>query len=179
MVPSARRLSGLALLVGCGSAVGTLLRAGIGATVPHGPGEWHWATFAINLVGSFVLGLLLEFLARTGPDTGWRRMVRVGVGTGVIGGFTTYSTFVVEIDWLGQSGQLILAVAYALGSIVLGLAAAGLGIAAAAPRGDRGAAAALPEALASPGGVDSAAPDRRRSRAGRPEQRFTEQKGRP
>lgn len=129
METSARTVLGLALLVTVGSAFGTLLRSSISGWFPHGPGEWPWATFAINIVGSFVLGLLLETLARRGPDAGRRRMVRLGVGTGVLGGFTTYSTFVVEIGRLGQSGHLLVGASYALVSIVLGLAAAGLGVA--------------------------------------------------
>lgn len=132
MAASARTVLALALLVAVGSTLGTLLRASISGWFPHGPGEWPWATFAINIVGSFILGLLLETLARRGPDAGRRRMVRLGVGTGILGGFTTYSTFVVEIDRLGQSGHLLLGAGYALMSIVLGLAAAGLGITTAA-----------------------------------------------
>lgn len=112
----------------CGAVLGTCARAALGIAFPHGPGEWPWATFAINIVGSFVLAVLLESLAHAGPDTGWRRAVRLGVGTGVIGGFTTYSTYVVEIDRLAQSGHAGLAVAYALLSVAAGLAAAGLGL---------------------------------------------------
>ena len=126
----------LAGLVACGAVLGTLARAALGIAFPHGPGEWPWATFAINIVGSFVLAVLLESLAHAGPDTGRRRAVRLGVGTGVIGGFTTYSTYVVEIDRLAQSGHAWLGIAYALLSVVVGLAAAGvgLGVAAAAAR---------------------------------------------
>ncbi|MFT3874888.1 MAG: CrcB family protein [Propioniciclava sp.] len=129
-------LPALAALVAAGAALGTLLRAGLGQAFPHGPGEWPWATFAINLVGSFVLAALLETLAHSGPDAGRRRGVRLGAGTGVIGGFTTYSTYVVEIDRLVQSGHGMLGAAYALLSVAAGLAAAGagLGLAASAAR---------------------------------------------
>lgn len=87
-------------------------------------------TFWINVVGSVVLGALLEALSRAGDNSGWRRAVRLGVGTGVVGGFTTYSTFVLEIDQLARAGALPLAAAYALISVIVGLAAAAAGMAA-------------------------------------------------
>ena len=121
------RFVGLALLVAAGATVGTLLRASIGLAFPHVPGEWPWATFAINVVGSLALGALIEALALRGPDTGRRRMLRLGAGTGVIGGFTTYSTFVVEIDRLATAGAVWVALVYALASVVLGVVAAAVG----------------------------------------------------
>lgn len=125
----AARLAGFALLVAVGSSLGTLARASIELAVPTPPGAWPWATFGINLVGSLLLGLLLEVLSRTGEDRGWRRTVRLGVGTGVIGGFTTYSTLIVEIDQLVRFGGGAVAASYALTSILLGLVAAGAGMA--------------------------------------------------
>jgi len=119
------RLLGLVLL---GGALGTFVRYTIEHAVPAEAGAWPWATFVINVCGAFVLGLLLEALLRTGPDEGWRRLVRMGVGTGVLGGFTTYSTFAVEADLLVRDGHALLAVGYALGSVVLGDVAALLGM---------------------------------------------------
>jgi len=121
------RFVGLALLVAAGATAGTLLRASIELAFPHSPGEWPWATFAINVVGSLALGALIEALALRGPDTGRRRMLRLGAGTGVIGGFTTYSTFVVEIDRLATAGAVSVALVYALASVVLGVVAAAVG----------------------------------------------------
>ncbi|HWL78508.1 CrcB family protein [Microbacterium sp.] len=121
------RFVGLALLVAVGATVGTLLRASIELVFPHAPGEWPWATFAINILGSLALGALIEALALRGPDTGRRRMLRLGVGTGVVGGFTTYSTFVVEIDRLATAGAVSMALVYTLASVVLGVVAAAIG----------------------------------------------------
>ncbi|MFT3886756.1 MAG: CrcB family protein [Arachnia sp.] len=115
-----------------GCTLGTLTRAGLEGAFPTPAGHWPWATFWINIVGSLVLGVLLEALSVAGDDTGWRRAVRLGVGTGVIGGFTTYSTYVLETDQLARGGAPVLGVAYALVSIVVGLAAAGAGMAAVA-----------------------------------------------
>jgi CrcB protein len=121
------RFVGLALLVAVGATVGTLLRASIELVFPHAPGEWPWATFAINILGGLALGALIEALALRGPDTGRRRMLRLGVGTGVVGGFTTYSTFVVEIDRLATAGAVSMALVYTLASVVLGVVAAAIG----------------------------------------------------
>jgi CrcB protein len=121
------RFVGLALLVAVGATVGTLVRASIELVFPHAPGEWPWATFAINILGSLALGALIEALALRGPDTGRRRMLRLGVGTGVVGGFTTYSTFVVEIDRLATAGAVSMALVYTLASVVLGVVAAAIG----------------------------------------------------
>jgi CrcB protein len=121
----------MSALVAVGGTIGTSARASLEATFPPAPGELPWVTLAINLTGSFALGAILELLLRTGPDTGWRRAVRLGCGTGVIGGFTTYSTFVLEIDQLARQGHLTVSVVYARLSVLAGLAAAGGGVLAA------------------------------------------------
>lgn len=116
-------------LVAAGGALGTTIRAALENAAPAAPGGWPWTTFAINLLGSFVLGVLLETLVRSGPDEGWRRRVRLGCGTGVLGGFTTYSTFVIEAERLLTGGHVAIGAAYALVSVVVGIACALLGIA--------------------------------------------------
>lgn len=115
-------------LVMVGGAVGVTARWQVSQAVATKPGHWPWATFAINVVGSLLLGLLLETLLRGGPDAGWRRGVRVGAGTGLLGGFTTYSTFIVETDRLVAAGHVGTGVAYALVSVVVGVLAAIAGI---------------------------------------------------
>lgn len=111
-------------VIALGGTAGTALRGWLEAASPAVPGQWPWTTFWINITGALILGVLLEVLAETGPDRGWRRAVRLGLGTGVLGGYTTYSTFAVETLGLLQSGAWILALGYSLGSVVLGLAAA-------------------------------------------------------
>ncbi|GEL94624.1 fluoride efflux transporter FluC [Cellulomonas composti] len=114
----------LLLLVVAGGAVGTAVRSTIEDRYPHAPGGWPWATFVINVTGSFLLGALVAWLARGGPDEGRRRQARLGLGTGVLGGFTTYSTFVVEADTLLRDGHVGIGLAYAATSVALGVAAA-------------------------------------------------------
>jgi fluoride exporter len=86
------------------------------------------ATLGVNVVGAFALGVLLDALSRRGADAGLRRDVRLLVGTGFLGGFTTYSSLAVETDALLRGGQSGLALAYAVGTVVLGAGAAAAGI---------------------------------------------------
>lgn len=118
-------------LVTLGGTLGTAARQGLGLALP-GTGEWPLAVFAVNLTGAFLLGVLLEWLVRTGPDAGPRRDLRLLTGTGFLGGYTTYSTLVVGTVELAAAGHAPVAVAYAVASVLLGLlaAAAGIGLAA-------------------------------------------------
>ncbi len=124
------RLLPFAALIFVGCALGTAIRAAISTAFPHAEAAWPWATFLINVAGSLLLGVLVEVLHHAGNDKGWHSVVRLGIGTGVLGGFTTYSTFVLEVDQLARAGALPLAAAYALVSVVVGLAAAAAGMAA-------------------------------------------------
>ena len=85
-------------------------------------------TFMINIVGALLLGVLLEALACRGPDVGLRRALRLLLGTGVLGGFTTYSTLALDASGFLRAGQPLLMIGYGLGSVLLGLAAAAAGI---------------------------------------------------
>lgn len=91
-------------------------------------GGWPVATFLVNVIGAFVLGVLLEALTRRGPDQGGRRRLRLLVGTGFLGAFTTYSALAVETVLLARDGRLWLGAAYAAVSLALGLVAAAAGI---------------------------------------------------
>lgn len=108
-----------------GGAVGSTLRSGISAALPTAPGHWPTATFLVNITGAFLLGFLLEWLSRLAPSSRWRAPLQLGVGTGVLGGYTTYSSFAVETLALGAGGTFWLAASYALTSVVAGFAAAG------------------------------------------------------
>jgi CrcB protein len=112
------------LVILAGGTVGTAVRAGLESAFSPAPGQWPWTTFWINASGALVLGVLLTLLAEIGPDRGWLRGIRLGVGTGVLGGYTTYSTFSVETLLLLRSGGWLLGLAYALTSVVVGVGAA-------------------------------------------------------
>ena len=124
-------------LVAGGGMAGTAARYAMTLMVPSRHG-WPVATLSVNLIGAFVLGLLLEALARR-PDEGVRQRLRLVVGTGFCGAFTTYSALAVEIDLLLRTGQATTAIAYAVTTVVAGFLVCTLGIWAAARRGPRAA----------------------------------------
>lgn len=125
--PPHRRWSLLGL-VAAGGTVGTALRQGLLLLAPDLE-RFPVTTFAINLAGAFALGVLLELLVRSGPDDGRRRGIRLLVGTGVLGGFTTYSALAAATAMLAVTGLAGWAIAYALGTVVLGAAMSVAGIA--------------------------------------------------
>jgi CrcB protein len=114
-------------LVFIGGAAGTLSRYGLTLLIPDWSGV-PVATCGINAAGAFLLGLLLEVLALGGPDRGRRRLLRLLLGTGFLGGFTTYSALAVDTDVLISDGRVLAASAYALGTLALGLVGAATGM---------------------------------------------------
>jgi CrcB protein len=114
-------------LVAVGGAFGSLARYGVERLVGTSNGL-SVGTLTVNLVGAFALGVLLEWLALRGSDAAHRRAVRLLVGTGFLGGFTTYSALAVETDGLLRDGRIGLALAYALTTVVVGLGASVAGI---------------------------------------------------
>lgn len=124
------------LFVFVGGALGTTVRFLLSAAVPE-VGGIPVVTFGINVVGAFLLGWLLEALALRGPDEGLRRDARLFVGTGILGGFTTYSAFAVDTDGLIASANVGGGILYAAATIVVGAAATVAGIALGAALGRR------------------------------------------
>lgn len=118
-------------LVFVGGALGTTARYLVSTAIPPVIGL-PVGTFGINVTGAFVLGMLLEWLALHGPDVGTRRALRLFVGTGILGGFTTYSAFAVDTDGLISSANLGGSILYAFATIVIGALASLAGIAVAA-----------------------------------------------
>lgn len=109
-----------------GGCVGTLIRASLGVLVPDSTTGVPLTTLTINLTGAFCLGWLLRTLALSGPDEGHRKMLRLGLGTGVLGGYTTFSTFDVQSLQL-MRGHLAYAVIYLAVSLIGGFLAAWAG----------------------------------------------------
>ncbi len=126
-----RRDPALLLLVLLGGAAGSLLRYAVGLALPAT--RLPVATLTVDLTGALALGLLLGVLGR-GPDAGRRRALRLGLGSGLLGAFTTYSALATETVLLARDGSPGLAAAYAGGSAVLGVLAAALGLALAGER---------------------------------------------
>ncbi|MFN3339410.1 MAG: fluoride efflux transporter CrcB [Dietzia sp.] len=118
---------GMIALVALGGAAGTLARWAMTTTMPAHHG-WPIATLTENLVGAFLLGLLLETLVRAGDETSPRRMIRLGLGTGALGGFTTFSTFALEVEKLLTSGEGGQAIGYFAISLIGGFLTCLIGV---------------------------------------------------
>jgi CrcB protein len=114
-------------IVALGGGVGAMLRyhAGRAATAFSGPNSvFPWGTFLINVSGSLLMGLLAGWLARQdGAES-----LRLLLGVGVLGGFTTFSAFSLETAMLMQRGLYGMAGFYALGSLLGGVAGLFLGL---------------------------------------------------
>lgn len=114
------------LLVALGGAGGSVLRYGVGrlAVAYLGP-TTVMATFIVNVTGSFALGLFMGLaLERTMISVNLRSLLAIGL----LGGYTTFSTFTFESIRLVEDGELFRAAISVLGNIVLGLTAAYLGL---------------------------------------------------
>lgn len=111
------------LLVMGGGAVGALARYELGRWAGHMmPGAlWPWGTFAANVLGGFFMGLLAGWLARF--NAGWGEPIRLLLAVGVLGGFTTFSSFSLETVLMIERGQFGLSLAYAVFSVIGAVAA--------------------------------------------------------
>ncbi len=115
------------LLVAAGGALGASLRHGAGLlSLRHLPASWPWATFAVNIIGSLAMGLLVGWLALKAE--GAHQSARLFLATGLLGGFTTFSAFSLEMAQMIRAGDLAKALAYALLSVCLCVLAVGLGL---------------------------------------------------
>jgi CrcB protein len=112
-------------VIALGGMAGASARYGVNRWIPPQPGGFPWATFWINVSGSFVLGMLLVIVLERLQPT---RLLRPFLATGVLGAFTTMSTFQVETALLLKDGHVATAAVYSIGSVVAGIAFAYLGL---------------------------------------------------
>ncbi len=112
-------------VISAGGALGASARYGLGVAVPASPTAFPWATFAINVIGCLLVGVLMVAVTEVFPT---RRLVRPFLGVGVLGGFTTFSTYVVEIQRLILAGAGGTALAYLAGTIAAAVGATWLGL---------------------------------------------------
>ena len=115
---------GAVFAVFVGGTLGTALRLLLDDLIVHHDDTFPLSTLLINIVGSFALGLLVARVWPVAPV--W---VRAGIGPGLLGGFTTFSALVVSIVTLSASGHFVVAIAYLVLTLVLGIGAAALGLA--------------------------------------------------
>jgi CrcB protein len=115
-VTAAVAWAGVAVL----GALGAYARFRVGGAVTaRRPSAFPYGTFVVNLTGGFLLGLL--------TGLGVEGDARLVLGTGFLGAYTTFSTWMVETQRLGEDGEWLLAAVYLLGSMIAGLTAAGAG----------------------------------------------------
>ncbi len=110
-------------LVGVAGAAGALTRYWIGLAV--GVRSFPWATFGINITGSFILGVVLTL----GADRDWSANITVPIAVGFLGAYTTFSTFSYETQTLLRTGRAATALGYIAASVIVGVAAAAGGYA--------------------------------------------------
>ncbi|MGY1748591.1 fluoride efflux transporter CrcB [Modestobacter sp. SYSU DS0511] len=109
-----------------GGALGALARWAVAEVLPSpAAGGWPWATLLVNLAGCLLLGALLGAVFPRHPDHPW---LRPFLGTGVLGGFTTFSTFAVETVRLADGGAWATAAGYVAASVLGGVLAAVAGV---------------------------------------------------
>ena len=112
--------------IAAGGSLGTLARYGVERAIVPSPLGFPWATFAVNVTGSLLVALVVTLVVERWPPT---RYVRPFAAIGFCGGFTTFSTLMVELVQQGQHGRGGSAAVYLIASLVVGLAAAALGMA--------------------------------------------------
>jgi fluoride exporter len=105
------------LVIAIGGALGSLTRWGVAEELPHRGAEFPWGTWTVNVVGAFLLGVLTVLVSDVWPG---RRYARPFFGVGFLGGFTTFSTYVLDARGAYAAGSP----AVALGSLLLTLAVA-------------------------------------------------------
>lgn len=108
------------ILVMSGGAIGAAMRFGLSRALPVGASGWPWPTFAVNILGGLAMGVLAAWVLRGDYSA---EPLRLFVGVGVLGGFTTFSAFSLEMADMLQRGQVGMAAGYALASVLLALGA--------------------------------------------------------
>jgi CrcB protein len=106
--------------IAAGGAIGSACRYGLAVALPHRPTQFPWATFITNTAGCFAIGLLMVVVAERLPG---RPLVRPFLGVGVLGGFTTFSTYALEIQRMVDAQARAAAVVYLTGTVVAALGA--------------------------------------------------------
>lgn len=120
-------------LVAAGGAFGAMARYQLGGWVtnmlsPHPTDTFPWATLSINLVGSLAMGALVGWLARGSVSAQTAESMRLLIGVGLLGGFTTFSAFSAELITLIHRGQILQSLAYGSTSLIAGMAAVVIGL---------------------------------------------------
>ncbi len=118
----------IVLAIACGGVAGAVSRYAVSLAVPASTGQFPWGTFLINVTGSVALGFLLVLVIEQFPRG---HLARPVLGTGFLGAYTTFSTFMVDAADLIRTHHAGVAVAYLAASVVAGIAGVWVGMTAA------------------------------------------------
>lgn len=110
--PSALPVLGV---IAAGGALGALARDGVATAWPHPASGFAWSTFVINVTGCLLIGVLMVIVTEVLPH---RRLVRPFLGVGVLGGYTTFSTYIVDIHKAASAGAPWVALAYLAATLI-------------------------------------------------------------
>ncbi|MEO3804624.1 CrcB family protein [Nonomuraea sp. B1E8] len=121
-VPAQRaEVSGHVLaVIAAGGALGALARHGVQTAMPAGPADFPWATFWINVSGCLLIGVLMVVITEVRRA---HRLVRPFLGVGVLGGYTTFSTYADGVRQTVEAGAPVTGLAYLAGTLLAALAA--------------------------------------------------------
>ncbi|MFE3192528.1 fluoride efflux transporter CrcB [Nocardia sp. NPDC059240] len=113
-------------VIALGGAVGAVARYGVSRWLPQ-RGAIPWQTLAVNVIGCFLIGVLMVCITEI-----WvaHRLLRPFLGVGILGGFTTMSTYATEVRTLLESGRIGYGIGYLGGTVVTGLLSVVLGVSA-------------------------------------------------
>jgi len=128
-VPAQRRQRswdpGVLIAIALGGVVGAEARYGLSLLLPHHPGQWPTATFLTNVSGCFLIGVLMVVITElTAPH----RLVRPFLGVGILGGYTTFSTSMVDVQQMALAAHGGLGLGYMLATLLAAMVAAFLGM---------------------------------------------------
>jgi CrcB protein len=113
--------------ISAGGALGAVARYGLATAWPHRPDQFPWATFVTNTTGCLLIGVLMVLITEVWAA---HRLLRPFLGVGVLGGYTTFSTYTVDVQQLVAAGAARTGLAYLAGTVVAALVATYLGVAA-------------------------------------------------
>ncbi|GAA5166284.1 fluoride efflux transporter CrcB [Pseudonocardia eucalypti] len=121
----ARTHGAVLLVIALGGGLGGLARYGLSELLPTPPGGLPWATFLANVIGCFVIGVLMVLITEVWSA---HRLIRPFLGVGFLGGFTTFSTYTTETRTLLQPATVALAFVYLAGTLLAAMLAVIAGV---------------------------------------------------
>lgn len=113
--PANRSQAPVLAAVSAGGVLGALARSGLASAWPHRPGTFPWATLVTNVSGCLLIGVLMVVVTEVLTE---RRLVRPFLGVGVLGGYTTFSTYIVDIGKTASAGAAGVALVYLVVTLI-------------------------------------------------------------